>query len=273
MDALNIKKIDSELLEESLKVEVEELKKCAHCGATFTWFTLPAVLGRKPAKVQVPTCECIEELEEKEKARKEKEAKDAKLKKLFENSLMTPLFRKKTFKLLEEKAVEYGNKKELEICKKYAKEFNRETSAGICMIGKPGTGKTTLLAAICNELLEKNHSCLFITMSALFDKFTKYSYDNAGDISGLLNWLTEFDFIVLDDIGRGGESEKRQEVAYRIIDTLLNYEVPTCVTANPEMLAIIDSFPAWRAIIDRLKDMCEIRIEFKGSTNRGRKWQ
>ena len=64
-----IKKIDSELLEESLKVEVEELKKCAHCGATFTWFTLPAVLGRKPAKVQVPTCKCIEELEEKFPAR------------------------------------------------------------------------------------------------------------------------------------------------------------------------------------------------------------
>lgn len=273
MDTLNIKKIDSDLLKEALETEVEELKKCVHCGATYTWYSLPSFAGRTPKKIQVPTCDCIEKLQAQEEAQKIKKAKDAKLQKLFENSLITPLFRKKTFKLLEEKAVEYGNKKELEICKKYVREFNRETSAGICMIGKPGTGKTTLLAAICNELLEKNYSCLFITMSALFDKFTKYSYDNAGDISGLLNWLTKFDFVVLDDIGRGGESEKRQEIAYRIIDTLLNYEIPTCVTANPEMLAIIDGFPAWRAIIDRLKDMCEIHIEFKGSTNRGRKWQ
>lgn len=272
MEALNIKKMDSELLEEALKTKVDELKKCPHCGTTYKWFLLPSLLG-KAASVQVPTCNCIEKLEAEEKARKEKEAKDAKLKKLFENSLMTPLFKKKTFNLLEEKAVEYGNKKELEICKKYAREFNRETSAGIYMVGKPGTGKTTLLAAICNELLAKNHSCLFITMSALFDKFTKYSYDNAGDITGLLNWLTEFDFIVIDDIGRGGESEKRQEIAYRIIDTLLNYEVPTCFTANPETIAEIRKLPAWRAIIDRLKDMCAMQIEFKGDSLRGRKWQ
>lgn len=267
------KRIDSELLTEATKPTGEDMRKCPHCGTPYKWFESETAKRFIKNPIQVPNCDCMERIEKEEKARKEKEAKEAKLKKLFENSLMTPFFRKKVFSNLEASAEEYNNKKEFDICKKYANEFSKETTAGIYMVGKPGTGKTTLLAAVCNDLIKKGYSCLFITMSALFDKFSKYSYENAGDIAPLLSWLTQFDFIVIDDIGRGGESEKRQEIAYRIIDALMNYEIPTCFTANPETIGEIRKLPAWGAIIDRLKDMCAIQIEFRGESQRGRKWQ
>lgn len=257
----------------ALEPEKDNLKKCPYCGKSYKYYESEAIKKFVKNPIQVPTCDCFEKIETEKEAQRIRQAKEAKLKKLFDNSLITPLFKKKTFANLEPTAEEYSNKKELEICKDYVREFNKETTAGIYMVGKPGAGKTTLLAAVCNELINKGYSCLFITMSALFDKFSKYSYDNAGDISPLLSWLTQFDFIVIDDIGRGGESEKRQEIAYRIIDTLMNYEVPTCFTANPETISAIRKIPAWVAIIDRLKDMCAIQMEFRGDSQRGRKWQ
>ena len=86
------------------------------------------------------------------------------------------------------------------------------------MVGRYGVGKTAILAAVCNELMINGHTCLFTTLSALLDKFSSYSFNNSGDITGLLMWLIKFDFIVLDDIGREAYTDKRQEIVFRIID-------------------------------------------------------
>ena len=137
------------------------------------------------------------------------------------------------------------------------------------MVGKVGTGKTTLLAAICNELMEKGYSCLFTTFSSLLDKFSRYSYENAGDITPLVNWLVSFDFVVLDDLGRETYTDKRKETAFRIIDALLNYKVVTAFTANPEMLTKLKVIPEWNATLDRLKEVCKYHFEFKGDSLRG----
>ena len=104
------------------------------------------------------------------------------------------------------------------------------------------------------------------------EKFTKYSYDNNGDIFPLLMWLVKFDFIVLDDLGRENYTDRRKEIAYRIIDTILNYEVPAAFTANPEMITRLKKIDDWGAMLDRLKDICAMQIVFKGESQRGRKW-
>ena len=74
------------------------------------------------------------------------------------------------------KAAEYGNEYELKQLQKYAKDFNKNEHKGIFLIGKPGTGKTSMLAAVCNDLIPRGYNCLFITLSALMEKFTKYSF-------------------------------------------------------------------------------------------------
>ena len=67
--------------------------------------------------------------------------------------MITPLFKEKTFKNLTPTL-------ELMKCKEYAKLFNPKDSLGIQMVGKVGTGKTTLLAAICNELMDQTHQSI-----------------------------------------------------------------------------------------------------------------
>lgn len=264
-------------INEILNSDIKKLDRCKYCGKEYIIKEFKVFEGKPEEKItrlEVPACNCIELQEQRRKSAAEEKEKKERLDKLFENSLITPYFKKKTFENLQKKAVEYGNEKELKQLKKYAIDFNSQLdkTPGIFLIGKPGTGKTSMLAAVCNELIPRGFNCLFITFSALMEKFTKYSFEHNGDIYPLLMWLVKFDFVVIDDIGRENYTDRRKEIAYRIIDTLLNYEVPAGFTANPEMLERLRKIEDWGAVLDRLKDICGLAINFKGESLRGRKW-
>jgi len=252
-------------------LQPEEMKKCPICGKSYVWYEKELFQGAKRLKVQVPSCNCFEVQEERKRAKELAEYKKNRLETLFKNSMMTPLFQEKTFEhlLLPENLAKYKNEADILKCKRYAETFNLKTSSGIQMVGKVGTAKTTLLAAICNYLLSKGFSCLFTTLSDLLDKFSKYSYENSGDVTPLLNWLVEFDFIVLDDIGRETYTDKRKELSFRIIDTLLNHKKCVSYTANPEMITKLKNIPEWNATLDRMKDLCGWKFVFKGESLRG----
>lgn len=260
------------------KIITQSEIKCKHCGKPYKHILITSKNAIIPITDKVfdePDCNCNELIAQKkleeEMQKKEQELKniqaelqEEKQKRLFTNSMMTPLFKDKKFENL--------NKTDAVIkCMQYAQQFNKDTSKGIQMIGNVGTGKTTLLASICNYLLEKGQPCLFTTFSNLLDELSSYSFQNAGDITGKLNDLTRFDFVVLDDIGRENYTDKRKETAFRVIDTLMNYKVVTAFTANPEMIERLKNMPESRAMIDRLKDMCPIKFEFRGESLRGKK--
>lgn len=254
----------------------EKIEICKYCGKSYKFIEHKLFAGTDKERImrmQVPTCNCIEENERRQKEAAEAKTKKEILAKKFENSLITPYFQKKTFENLKIKAEEYGNAKELKQLEKYAQNFKKgKKNKGLYLIGKPGTGKTSMIAAVCNDLLGRGFNCLFITFSALMERFTKYSAENSGDILPLLMWLVKFDFIVIDDIGRENYTDRRKEIAYRIIDTILNYEVTAAFTANPEMVARLKKIEDWDAIIDRLKDICGKQIIFKGESKRGWLW-
>lgn len=250
------------IAEEINKNADSELKKCFYCGKPYKWFIRDLKGIGKQLKVQVPDCQCQRNKEKQLAKARYMQQKAEKLAKLFDNSMMTPYFKEKKFNCLAQTI-------ELQKCREYAKNFN-DFSGGISMIGATGTGKTTLLACICNELMEKDYSVLFTTLSALLDKFTSHAYENAGNIETLLNWLIAFDFVVLDDIGRETYTEKRKEIAFRIIDTLLNHKIAVGYTANPEMIVKLKKIPEWNATLDRLKDICKLNFRFEGESLRGR---
>lgn len=261
---------------EILNQEPQITQKCEKCGKPYQMFKKVIFEGtaqEKIIKMPIPTCNCLELEEERKKAAEEAEHKKAVLARKFENSLITPFFQKKTFESLQGRAAEFGNEKELKQLQKYAAEFKNGYHRGVFLIGKPGTGKTSMLAAVCNNLIKRGYNCLFITLSALMEKFTKYSYDNNGDIQPLLMWLVKYDFVVIDDIGRENYTDRRKEIAFRIIDTLLNYEVVAGFTANPETLLRLSKIDEWGAVLDRLKDICSLQIKFNNESARGRAWQ
>lgn len=252
------------------KETTESGKKCEHCGKPYKNIKVIVTIKgvkREPKYFDEPDCDCLEKIkmEQEEQARKEAESKRKKERtaKLFENSMMTPFFREKTFDNLKQTD-------EIICCRDYVNNFSPKKSKGLQMFGVPGTGKTTALAAICNELILRDYNCLFTPLSTLLDRFSRYSYTNSGDITELLEWLTAFDFVVLDDIGRETYTDKRKENVFRIIDTLMNYKVVTAFTANPEMIVKLKTIPELNAALDRLKDMCPVKFEFRGESYRGK---
>lgn len=248
-----------------------EVKKCTICGLPFVEKVLK--MKNYESKILVPQCDCEEkanlerenqnvENERKEKAR----VKAGQLKEALNCPLVTPFFKSKTFDNLSD------CNEHVKICQEYAQGFSKKSFSGMFMIGNVGTGKTTLQACICNELEKRGFICLLTTFSALLDYFVEScSFESGISTNKLFKTLTCFDYIVLDDIGREKYTDKRLEFAFRIIDTLMNYNVVVSITGNNEPLQKLGAIPEYKAIFDRLRDMCPRQMVFNGQSYRGRK--
>ena len=240
--------------------------KCPYCGKPYVEQAF-SVLGTLK-KLEVPDCDCIARVEELEKQRREVERQKRILENKFKNSMMTPVFREKRFELVDDSP-------EKRRCLEYARNFTPRQSVGMSLIGKVGTGKTTLLACVCNELMGNGYNCLFTQLTDLLDKFTaaRRSDDERAE-EKLMDWLLKFDFVVLDDIGREKYTETRLELVFKIVDKLISHKIPVSITANPEMIAKLKGIPEFNAIFDRLNAACQLKFEFSGqSYRRSEKWK
>ena len=235
--------------------------KCKFCGKDYVEKELKVCDSIKVIKVA--QCNCIDEQEAIERQQKIIELKKEKIKKLISNSMMTPFFQKKKFENVTESKI-------INECKNYAETFKtaKNITKGISFIGDVGTGKTTALACLCNDLIENGYSCIFTTFSELLNKISDYSYNHAGNINTMLDNICKCDLVCIDDIGRETYTDRRKEFAFMVIDRLMNYEIPVCFTANTNMFQKLLQIEEWQAIIDRLRDMTII-IPVNGKSLRG----
>lgn len=238
------------------------MRKCNICGKKYKEkeFKLPNY--GIDSKIEVADCECEVQKKEAERMATAKRYTEHVLSQKFKNSLLTPFFQEKDLNKLDESEIK--NK-----VQKYISTFEPKKSTSIMLIGDVGTGKTTLLACTCKELVLRSYNCLFTKMSTLLDRFTNAcSFDSEETIEKLKNWLLKYDFIVIDDFGREKYTEKRLELAFDIIDDLMNYKICIGITANPEMISKLKKIPDFEAILDRLHEMCGIKHTFKGESFR-----
>lgn len=242
---------------------------CEFCGTPKKWKHHEFKIGSVHKVISCPIvqCNCLAEKEAEEKkkrleeeAKRKRQAEENELQRRFDNSMMTPFFKQKLFENVE-------MTEQIKQVKKFADNFKPKVK-GLQLVGSVGTGKTTALACVCNELINKGYRCLFVTLSSLIDKFASCSFENHGDITNQLNWLLKYDFIVLDDIGRETYTDKRKELVFRIVDALMNYETTVCYTANPQMLEKLIKIPEMAAALDRLKFICPEIVQFKGNSRR-----
>lgn len=252
------------------------MKKCSICGKEYKTKEI-VIGGHKIGAVEIPQCDCefLKYEKEKEQAELEKIKQKTKektdlLKKELNCPLISPLFQTKTFDHIVKinKKVNPEYEKNLNRCVEYAKGF-KKGDTGLMMVGDVGTGKTTLQACIIHELEKKGKICLLIQFSALLDLMIQAcSFDTKKSIFQLYNILSGFDYVVLDDLGREKYTEKRLEIAFRIIDCLMNNKVSVSITANQECLQSLLKIPEYNAIIDRLRMMCPEKMIFSGTSFR-----
>ena len=126
-------------------------------------------------------------------------------------SCIPPRFHDRTFEAY--KAQGEGQQRALGFARRLADDIAAGTAAGRCavFIGRPGTGKTHLAAAVATHVMRSLRSVLFTTVTRLIRRIRDtYNRGSAETETQAVEVFTKPDLLVLDEVGvqRGTEDEK-----------------------------------------------------------------
>ncbi len=97
--------------------------------------------------------------------------------------------------------------------------------------GTYGTGKTHLLAALCNEIRKIERSSLFVTAPKLFSAIqTRIAIHE--DYSSIITSAMKTNLLVIDDIDKAKHSEFREEIYFEIVDERVKAGRPIAISTN-----------------------------------------
>ena len=140
--------------------------------------------------------------------------------------------------------------------------FMEMGSGSLVLYGSFGTGKTHLLAALVNEMINKRYTrCLFTTAPKLFAAIQKRIQGremdkNAPDYSSILTAAIHTPLLVIDDVDKAKPSPFRSEIYFNIVNERINAGRPIALSTNRlnDLAYYLDNSDTERgAVCSRLK--------------------
>ena len=196
-------------------------------------------------------CQCEIDLEEEEKKQEAAKAKQERLNRVLAMSNLGERFREAAFE-------NFKQTPETASCwdafRKYAEDFSRETTEGICIYGRPGNGKSHLAAALVNAVIRRGYTAVFIEVPDLFARI-KATYDGEGSEDRIMRSLASCDLLILDDAGAEKPTPWVREKFYQIINARYKDRKPVVITTNTPDMAGLEDIIGFRAY-DRVLEMC-----------------
>lgn len=170
----------------------------------------------------------IAEIKAREKIRRLKSEADE-MAKLIDNSMMSPRFRDKTFD-------NYNATTDKQHAAVDAAQWLVENpdSVGALFLGKPGTGKNHLSAAIGREYLKRGRSVLF-TETIKILRTIKDSWRTNVRESDVMSMFTRPALLVVDEIGVQFGSDTERMYISEIVNDRYMAMVPTILSGNLTM--------------------------------------
>lgn len=208
---------------------------------------------------------CHAERDAREKSRHEAmEAieRQIKLRERLRGSAIPARFSGKLFS--DYKVTSLGQKKALAVCAEYAQSFDKHFRDGRCLLllGKPGTGKTHLSAAIAHQLIEEaGRTAVYRTVAGLL-QYIKGSFDRSAEYTEAqaFRTLISADLLIIDEIGATKPTEFEMATLFTVINGRYEEQRPTIIVSNlmpAELPAAIGE-----RCVDRLREGGGIALVF-----------
>ena len=198
-----------------------------------------------------------------------KKAED--LNRLLVGSGIAPRFQGCTFDSYRTTAGDVGMAKALNACKDYVAQFSDNYAAGRSLIlsGNVGNGKTHLACALVQAVIREHGAQAVITTAAEIIRVFKGAMDRDAEYSDrdVLNELSSFDLLVIDEVGAQSGSAYELGVLHEVIDRRYQLVLPTVVVSNL-VTADLSRYIGDRAV-DRLRQGGGQAIGFTWASARG----
>ena len=110
--------------------------------------------------------------------------------------------------------------------------FAQNREGWLLMMGRYGSGKTHLVAAIANYAIESGVSTLFLTVPDLLD-WLRYAYSGVDmSFEERFEEIREIPLLIMDDFGTQNATSWAQEKIFQILNYRYINRLPTVVTSN-----------------------------------------
>lgn len=242
----------------SATVEIETTTRiCERHGE----FTSKKILDR--LWTGCPACGAEHEEKQRENERKEAELREInRWKAMIGNSGIPDRFQNRTIGNFI--AESEGQKKALEFASDFAESFDTvmKTGRSALFIGKPGTGKTHLAAAIGLRVMNKyGHQVLFTTVMRVIrrikDTWSRGSEESESQAVAAFVFPS---LLILDEVGVQFGSEFEKNILFDIINERYERRLPTILLSNLPVKDI--SAYLGERVIDRIREDGGARIVF-----------
>jgi DNA replication protein DnaC len=137
------------------------------------------------------------------------------------------------FSMREGEKLDSEQKRSLEQAFQAAQKFAENPHGWLVLLGKYGTGKTYLAAAIGNYRVRLNEDVMFVVVPDLLDHL-RATFSPSSNISydELFNQVKNTSLLILDDLGTQSATPWAREKLYQIINYRYNAELPTVITTS-----------------------------------------
>lgn len=153
--------------------------------------------------------------------------------------------------------------------RRYADNFDTflKDGKGLLLYGPVGTGKTYYASCIANKLLKDGYSVLLTNFSKLTNQIQS-TFDAKQE---LIDSLSKYSLVIIDDLGIERRSEYMQEIVFSIIDARYRSGKPVIITTNIPMDEMKKPKElSYKRIYDRVFEMCH-PVKIDGDSRRMKK--
>ena len=148
-------------------------------------------------------------------------------------------------------------KKILNVADVYVNNFSELKIKNMLLIGSVGVGKTYLSKIIAKEVFQKNYSVLFSSAFSLFNSFSDIMF-KAQEKAKFLEYLTEIDLLVIDDLGAQNANKMLLQDLLALINERVENKKSTIITTNLNPIDIKNNFG--ERLFSRLNDKREFFV-------------